>query len=77
MTNLLGKWTKFVWNNDCQKAFDILKAVLKTDSVLLATNFAKELKLAVEVSDTGADSVLLQEESNGVDNLVCYFSNKK
>ena len=36
---------KFIWTNDCQKAFDILKAILKNEPVLLAPNFAKEFKL--------------------------------
>ena len=74
LTNLLNKRTEFVWNNDCQKTFDILKATLKNEPVLLVSNFAKEFKLAVDRSDTGAGSVLLQEGSNGVDHPVCYFS---
>ena len=74
MTNLLSKRTKFIWTNDCQKAFDILKAILKNEPVLLAPNFAKIFKLAVEVSDTGAGSVLMQEDGNGVDHPVSYFS---
>ena len=43
LTNLLSKRTKFIWTNDCQKAFDILKAILKNEPVLLAPNFAKNL----------------------------------
>ena len=66
LTNLLSKRTKFIWTNDCQKAFDILKAILKSEPVLLAPNFAKEFKLAVDASDTGAGSVLMQEDGNGV-----------
>ena len=33
-------------------------------------------KLAVDASDTGADSVLMQEDGNGVDHPVSYFSKK-
>ena len=76
LTNLLSKRTKFIWTNDCQKAFDILKVILKNEPVLLAPNFAKEFKLAVDASDTGAGSVLMQEDSNGVDHPVSYFSKK-
>ena len=76
LTNLLSKRTKFIWTYDCQKAFDILKAILKNEPVLLAPNFAKEFKLAVDASDTGAGSVLMQEDSNGVDHPVSYFSKK-
>ena len=69
MTNSLSKRTKFIWTNDCQNAFDILKAILKNEPVLLA----KEFKLAIDASDTGADSVLMQEDGNGVDHPVSYF----
>ena len=41
LTDLLGKRTKFLWANTCQKAFDILEAILKNEPVLLAPNFAK------------------------------------
>ena len=44
LTNLLRKRTKFIWTNDCQKAFEILKAILKNEPVLLAPNFAKKKK---------------------------------
>ena len=41
LSNLLSKRTKFIWTNDCRKAFDILKAILKNEPVLLAPKFAK------------------------------------
>ena len=31
LTNLISKRTKFIWTNDCQKAFDILQAILKNE----------------------------------------------
>ena len=76
MSNLLGKQIKFIWTDDCQKTFDILKVILKNEPVLLAPNFAKEFKLAVDASDTGAGSVLMQEDSNGVDHSAIYISKK-
>ena len=76
LTNLLGKRVKYVWTDDCQKSFDKLKAILKSAPVLLAPSFNKEFKLAIDASDVGAGSVLLQEDDNGVDHPVCYFSKK-
>ena len=76
LTNLLGKRTKYVWNNDCQKSFDKLKAILKNAPVLLAPNFDSEFKLDKDASDVGTGSVLLHEDVNGVDHPVCYFSKK-
>ena len=76
LTNLLSTWTKFIWTNDCKKEFDMLKATLKNVPVLLAPNFAKEFKLAVDASDTGAGSVLMQEDGIGVNHPASYFSKK-
>ena len=73
LTNLLSKRTKFIWTNDCQKAFDILQAILNNEPGLLAPNFAKEFKLAVDAGDTGAGSVLMHEDGNGVDHPVSFF----
>ena len=69
LTNLLGKRVKFIWTDNCQKSFEKLKAILKSAPVLLKPSFDKEFKLAVDASDVGAGSVLLQEDDNGVDHL--------
>ena len=76
LTNLLGKRVKYVWTEDCQKSFDKLKAIFRSAPVLLAPSFDKEFKVAGDASDVGAGSVLLQEDDNGVDHPVCYFSKK-
>ena len=44
--------------------------------MLKAPNFNCHFKLAVDASDIGAGSVLLQEDENGIDHPVCYFSKK-
>ena len=75
-TNLLKKSTKFKWNDKCQDSFDRLKAILKSAPVLLAPDFDKCFKLAVDASDVGIGAVLLQEDNNGIDHPVCYFSKK-
>ena len=74
MTNLLCKRVKFIWTDNCQKSFENLKAILKSATVYLAHIFNKEFKLAIDVSDVSAGSVLLQEDDNGVDNPVWYYS---
>ncbi|MES9950010.1 MAG: RNase H-like domain-containing protein [Candidatus Thiodiazotropha sp.] len=76
LTNLLSKRTKFLWNEECQNAFEKLKAILNSAPVLLAPNFQKAFKLAVDASDIGAGGVLLQEDDNGVDHPISYFSKK-
>ena len=74
LTNLLGKRTKFIWTDNCQTSFEKLKVILKSAPVLLTPSFDKEFKLAVDASDFGADSVLLQDDNSGVDLPVCYYS---
>ena len=76
LTNLLKKSTKFKWNGKCQDAFDRLKAILKSAPVLLAHDSDKCFKLAVDASDVGIGAFLLQEDNNGIDHPVCYFSKK-
>ena len=76
LTNLLKKSTKFKWNEKCQDAIDHLKAILKSAPVLLAPDFDKCFKLAVDASDVGIGALLLQEDDNGIDHPVCYFSKK-
>ena len=76
LTNLLSKRTRFIWTKDCQKAFGISKAILKKEPVLLAPNFAKEFKQAVDTSDSDVGSGLLQEDNTCVDHPVINFSKK-
>ena len=52
----------------------IVRQIKSCVPVRLAPNFNCRVKLAVDASDIGAGSVLLQEDENGVDHPVCYFS---
>ncbi|CAB3998780.1 Transposon Ty3-I Gag-Pol poly [Paramuricea clavata] len=76
LTQLLRKDMKFVWTEQCQKAFEKLKAMLQNAPVLSAPDFNRPFKLAVDASDVAAGAVLLQEGQFGVDHPVCYFSRK-
>lgn len=76
LTELLSKKAKFSWNDRCEKAFEELKAILKNAPVLSALHFDSRFKLAVDTSDFAAGAVLLQEDNDGVDHPICYFSKK-
>ena len=74
LTDHLKKNCKFVWNRNCQNSFENIRAMLCNAPVLLAPNFCKPLKLAVDASNFGAGGMLLQEDENGINHPVCYFS---
>ena len=76
LTNLLKKGKQFVWNDRCQNSFETVKAILMNTPVLLAPDFNKPFKLAVDASDIGAGAILVQDDNNGVEHPVCYFSRK-
>lgn len=76
LTNLLSSKVKFLWTEKCQNAFDLLKGLLISSPVLMAPRLDHPFKLAVDASDIGAGSVLLQEDSKGFEHPVCYYSKK-
>ena len=76
LTQLLNKRAKFIWSEKCDKAFEKLKAMLQSAPVLRAPDFGSPFKLAVDASDAAAGAVLLQDDDEGVEHPVCYFSKK-
>ena len=76
LTTLLKKNVAYVLSKVCQNAFDKLKAVLASGPVLMAPDFERAFKVAVDASDVGVGAVLLQADSNGMDRPIAYFSKK-
>ena len=76
LTNLLRKNVKFEWNEECSQSFERIKAMLGCSPVLAAPDFSKPFKLATDASDVGVGAVLLQEDGEGMDHPVSYFSKK-
>lgn len=76
LTTLLRKNVKFKWSDYCQTAFDKLKAVLANKPVLIAPDFTRPFKMAVDASDIGVGAVLLQDDDSGIEKPVSYFSRK-
>ena len=50
--------------------------MLSSQPVLLAPDFNKSFKLAVDASDRGCGGVLLQEDDQGIDHPIAYYSKK-
>lgn len=76
LTALTSPVKTFSWSTECQNAFDNVKAMLCCAPVLAAPNFMLPFKLEVDACATGAGAVLLQEDNQGLDHPVCYFSRK-
>jgi len=76
LTDLTKQNMPFVWSEDCQRAFDSIKAIMSSHPVLMSPNFDLKFSLAVDSSDRAAGAVLLQSDSQGIDHPVCYFSKK-
>jgi hypothetical protein len=61
ITDLLKKEEKFVWNAEHDEAFQTLKKLLTTSSVLAQPNIAKSFDVYCDASGTGLGCVLMQE----------------
>lgn len=69
-------WPLYNLSAECQDAFNSIKTLLCSAPVLTAPDVAHPFKLEVDASAIRAGSALLQEDCNGVDHPVCYFSRK-
>ena len=80
LSSIISFWPFCSWTfKTLEREFlsnDRLKAILKSAPVLLAPDFDKCFKLAVDASDVGIGAVLLQEDNNGIDHPVNIFSKK-
>ena len=76
LTALTSTKKMFVWSPRCQEAFEAAKALLCSTPVLASPDFLRPFKLEVDASGLGAGAVLLQEDGEGVDHPVSFFSKK-
>jgi len=58
---LTRKGVPFVWNPECQQAFEKLKTILIEELVLAFPNFSKDFVLSTDASGAGLGAVLAQE----------------
>ncbi len=71
LTDLLSPSRQCFWSAESQGAFETIKQLLCSSPVLAAPNFYLHFKLDVDVSTVGAGAVLLQEDEEGIDHLIC------
>ena len=76
LTDLLKQLNDFNWKSVRQNAFEQVKNLLTSASLLAAPQMRKTFKLQVDASKVGAGAVLLQDGEDGVERPVCYCSRK-
>ena len=73
LTNLLRKDVPFVWNRECQEAFDILKSKLMEEPVMAYPVDNCPYVLDTDASNLAAGAVLSQIQ-NGQERVIAYWS---
>ena len=74
LTALLKARTAYVWNADCQTAFEHLKDSLTCDSVMAYPRLNKPYLLYTDASNFAVGAVLVQTDENGIERPVQYIS---
>ena len=67
---------KVNWSRDCEKAFSGLKKAMCQSPVLRNPDFDKRFLLQTDASDRGVGAVLSQQDDDGKDRPITYFSKK-
>ena len=62
------------WDSRCQQAFDDLKALCTTASILAYANFSKPFKLHTDACGMGLGAVLYQTQEDGTKAVIAYAS---
>ena len=74
MNHLLRKDIPYIWNEDCQKAFETLKEKLTTAPILIYPDFTKPFLLYTDASYQGLGAVLAQLDDEGHEHIIAYAS---
>ena len=70
-----GKQT-LTWNPECEAAFQAVKCIMLSSSTLRHVDSNKPFVLVTDASKYAVASVLLQEDDDGIERPVGYFSRK-
>ncbi len=76
LTSLLSPSKHYEWSAESQHAFDSVKTLMCNAPVLMAPDCARSFKLEVDASAVGAGAVLIQEDANGIEHPISYYSRK-
>jgi hypothetical protein len=73
LNGLLHKGVKFVWSDDCQRAFELIKSHLSSAPILAFPIEDGEFRLDTDASDLGIGAVLSQLQ-DGEEKVIAYAS---
>lgn len=73
---LLRKNVKFIWSEDCEKAFRKIKELLCSKPVLEIFDKDLPIKIYTDASAEGVGAILKQTQDDGKEKPVAYFSKK-
>ncbi len=76
LTDLTGKNRKFVWSDQCERAFIELKRLMTCTPVLSHPDFSRHFTLHCDASATALGGVLTQVDDNGHEHPIRYMSKK-
>ena len=76
LTSLLSPKVDLEWTPECQNEFDSVMSLLCHAPVLATPDISQPFKLEVDASAVGTGAVLLQEDAQGIDYPVSYYSRK-
>ena len=68
--------TRVTWTDQCQDSFVKLREILCNTPVLCSLDFTKEFILQTDASDRGIGAVLSQQDDDGVDHPISFYSRK-
>ena len=71
--NATQKKKNAMWKEECQEAFDALKALYTSAPILAFADFTKPFKLHTDASTMGFDAILYQEH-DGTNQVIGYAS---
>lgn len=76
LTDTISKKNKFQMTPEALESFEKLKKILTSEPVLVHPDFSKAFSIHCDASRHGVGACLMQEDCNGDENPICYFSKK-
>ena len=73
---LLKKRVPFIWDDQAQRSFDVLKAALASTPVISPPNYQEDFLLYLVASNTTVGMVLVQTDDVHMEHVIYYLSRR-